>query len=319
MIPLKIRALLWYLNWKGMSYHKMSPEAARKIIKKTSLKSRQLLEGNPIPFPNIEDRQIEMRDEKKINIRIYRPIEAPNIPAIVFFHGGGFVIHDLETHDNICRIIAKKNNAVVIAVDYRLAPEFKFPIPTQDCYDATVWVAQNASTLGIDSNKIAVMGDSAGGNLATVVSIMARDLNGPSIAAQVLVYPCTDGRLQKPSIEKNGKGYILTKELMIWFMNHYLVQENDVLNPHFSPLLMEDLSKLPPAFILTAQYDPLLDEGYEYALKLKKAGVPTHYKMYKGMIHTFFRLTKLTKVAMKAQEDIKEFLSEQFALRTDKL
>lgn len=311
MIPLKIRALLWYLNWKGVSYHQMTPQKARGVIKKTSKKFKSLVEDTPTPLPDVHDRMITMRDGIDIKIRIYCPNAAQDLPVIVYFHGGGFVINDIETHDSVCRIIAKKNQAVVVSVDYRLAPEFKFPIPTQDCYDATVWVAEHAEELGVDQHKLVVMGDSAGGNLATVTAIMARDLNGPAIAAQVLIYPCTDGRLRHPSVDKNGKGYLLTKDLMVWFMNHYLVQEDDKLNPHFSPLLMKDLTNLPPAFVMTAQYDPLLDEGYEYALRLQEAGVPTNYKMYKGMIHAFFGMTKLTKVALKAQTDIQDFLTEQ--------
>ncbi|MFK7934621.1 MAG: alpha/beta hydrolase [Saprospiraceae bacterium] len=308
MIPFKIRGLLWYLKFRGLDMSKMSPVEARQAVKRTLKKSRAFGELPLEPMADIQDRSIAMRDDTEIDIRIYRPVMDKVLPVIVYYHGGGFVINDIETHENICRLLAKKNQAVVVSVGYRLAPEFKFPIPSQDCYDATAWVAQNAQELGVDADRLVVAGDSAGGNLATVVAMMARDQQSFSIAAQVLIYPCTDGRLAHPSIDKNGEGLLLTKVLMEWFMEHYLDQPDSVNHPYFSPLLAEDLSNLPPAFVFTAQYDPLIDEGKLYAEKLKAARVPTTYKMYKGMIHAFLGFTKLTKTAMQAQDDIQHFL-----------
>lgn len=287
---------------------KMSPEKARYAVKRTLNKSRKLSELPLISLADIQDCKIPMRDGKDITIRVYRPTMEKHLPVIVYYHGGGFVINDLDTHEGICRLLAKNNQAVVVSVDYRLAPEFKFPIPANDCYDATVWVAENAEQLGIDPQRLVVMGDSAGGNLATVVAMMAKEQKSIDIVAQVLIYPCTDGRLQQPSVTKNGKGLLLTKDLMQWFMEHYLDTPEDVNHPYFSPLLAEDVTNLPPAFIMTAQYDPLVDEGRLYAEKLQAAGVPTEYTMYKGMIHAFFGFTRLTKVALRAQEDISVFL-----------
>lgn len=316
MLPFKIRALLWYLKFKGISYDTMTPVQARKVVKKTRAKSEKLTAIPPLPVAHVEDKLVTMRDGQDIALRVYRPSDARNLPVIVYYHGGGFVINNIETHDGVCRILANKNQAVVVSVDYRLAPEYKFPIPHQDCYDATKWVAENAEKLEIDAEKLVVMGDSAGGNLAAVVALMAQQSQAFSIAAQVLIYPCTDGRLQHPSINKNGKGYLLTKDLMIWFMNHYKDSEEDILNPYFSPLLAEDLSNLPPAFVFTAQYDPLIDEGKAYADRLKEAGVDVVYKEYKGMIHAFFSFTKLTKSALQAQDDIQTFLARRLKVNS---
>jgi len=236
-----------------------------------------------------------------IPIRIYKPSAGDNLPILVYFHGGGWVIGNLDTHDSVCRKLCKDAQVMVVAVDYRLSPEHKFPVPLDDCYAALQWVADNASSIGGDADRIAVGGDSAGGNLATVVSIKARDENGPSIKYQLLIYPVTDGSRDAQSKIDFASGYLLTKRDMDYFGDCYINEASDYLNPRISPLLASDLSGLPPAFLLTAGFDPLRDEGKAYAEKMKNAGVLVDYKNYEGTIHAFFGISKFkqSNVAMK--------------------
>lgn len=311
-IPFKLRVLLWIKGQNGIGTLDLSPEENREINRKELKKLGNLIDFPPIKMTRIRNREIEMRDGHKIPIRIYNPSEKTDLPLIVYYHGGGFVLRDIDSHDRVCRRVAKVNEAVVVSVGYRLAPEWKFPTPHRDCFDATVWASENAKNLDANPEKLIVMGDSAGGNLATVVSKLARNTGSPKIAAQVLVYPTADARLNHPSIEKYAEGYLLTKELIQWFVNHYKNKDEDVLDPNMSPLLEKDLSNMPPAFILTAEFDPLKDEGKAYADKLKAAGNEVVYKDYGGMVHAFFNLPRLTKRALTAHEDIRVFLAERF-------
>jgi acetyl esterase len=220
---------------------------------------------------------------------------------MVYFHGGGWVVCDLNTHDVVCRRIARRAGAVVVSVDYRLAPEHKFPAAVVDCYAAVVWVEANAVRLGIDPNRIAVGGDSAGGNLGAVISLKSRDENGPAIALQVMVYPVTDlSSFTTSSYQEFAAGYQLTKADMEWFRDHYLPSSEDALNPYASPLLARDLRGLPPALIITAECDPLRDEGEAYARRLTAAGVPVTCTRYEGMIHPFFSFSGAIPQALDA-------------------
>ena len=310
-MPFKLRLLLFYLNRiaKQIRYSELTPPQVRAIGEETRLKVEKLIDFPQIPLHKVWEEQVEMRDKMTIPVRIYQSIDKPNLPVIVFYHGGGFVTRSLDSHDNACRRFAKSNEAIVVSVGYRLAPESKFPIPHQDCYDATVWVEQNAIRLGGDGKGLVVMGDSAGGNLATVVAILARNATTPSIKAQVLIYPTTDARIHHPSIDKYSDGYFLTKEMIQWFAGHYRRTDADALDPLMSPILEKDLSNLPPAFLCTAEYDPLIDEGLEYAELLEKAGNQVVYKEYKGMIHAFMNIPKITRKGTDAlYEDIKQFL-----------
>jgi acetyl esterase len=224
---------------------------------------------------------------------------------MVYFHGGGWVVCDLDTHDVVCTAIARRAGAVVVAVDYRLAPEHKFPAAVIDCYAATIWVAANAERLGIDSKRISVGGDSAGGTLGTVVSLKSRDENGPAIALQVMVYPVTDlSSFATPSYDEFAEGYQLTKAEMEWFRGHYLSSMEDVRDPYASPLLATDLGGLPPALVITAECDPLRDEGEAYAKRLEEAGVPVTCTRYAGMIHPFFSLSGVIPQAFDAIQQV---------------
>jgi acetyl esterase len=260
--------------------------------------------GDPEALPKIEDLRVP-GPEGTIRVRIYSTNSLRPSPGLVYFHGGGWVVCDLDTHDIICRAIARRSGAVVISVDYRLAPEHKFPAAVVDCYAATCWVAENAARLGIDPRRIAVGGDSAGGNLAAVVSLESRDENGPHIAQQVLVYPVTDlSSFETASYREFADGFYLTASEMEWFRSQYLARAEDAKRFHASPLLAPNLRGLPPALVITAECDPLRDEGEAYAKRLKEAGVPVRYKCYAGMIHPFF---SLSGGVAQAREAIQEF------------
>ena len=240
---------------------------------------------------------------RSLRARIYRPGAEGELPTIVFFHGGGFVLGDLDTHDNQCCTLCHDAGAVVLSVDYRLAPEAPFPAAVEDCFAATRWAAQHVADLGGDPERIAVAGDSAGGNLAAVVAQMARDEGGPALAAQLLIYPGTDFTMEYPSETENGEGYFLTRADMAWFAGHYAAGE-DPANPRLSPLRAADLSGLPPAVVATAEYDPLRDQGIAYADALEQAGVPVVKRRYEGLIHGFFDLSALSPAAAAAVHEI---------------
>ncbi|MGY3614963.1 alpha/beta hydrolase [Bradyrhizobium sp. USDA 10063] len=247
-----------------------------------------------------------------IPARIYRPKKLRQkhglSPALVFFHGGGWVIGDLDTHDVVCRKLADEGELIVISVDYRLAPEHKFPAAVDDAIAATKWVAANAKQLGIDAARLCVGGDSAGGNLAAVVSIAARDRNGPAIAGQVLIYPAVDFAMTHPSHSEPETSILLTHSVIRWFRDHYLNGAADTHDWRASPARANTLIGLPPAYVLTAGADPLRDEGDEYAERLKAAGVPVTYKHFPGQFHGFFTMGKLLNQANVAATDIGAWL-----------
>jgi acetyl esterase len=236
----------------------------------------------------VEDRTIPANGAD-IPVRIYRPgTNAAAGPVLVWFHGGGWVIGSLDGADFGCRLMTNASGCVVISVDYRLAPESKFPTAADDCYAVTKWVSEHGAELGVDADRIAVGGDSAGGNLAAVVALMARDAGGPAIKYQALVYPVTHHNYETASYTENAEGYLLTKSSMVWFWGHYLRTEDDGRHHKASPILHESLANLPPALVITAEYDPLRDEGEAYAKKLKEAGVKVEAKRYDGQIHGFY-------------------------------
>jgi acetyl esterase len=243
----------------------------------------------------------------EIPVRIYTPAtgaagDGP-LGVLVFFHGSGFVIFDLDTHDHECRMLANLGRVVVVSVDYRLAPEHKFPAAVTDARAALHWVVDHAEGLGADPARLAVGGDSAGGNLAAVVAQVARDEGGPPIAFQLLVYPVTDLRGGHASRVENGKGYLLTTEVMQWFEEQYLNDDTDRTDPRASPLLAASFAGLPRALVITAEYDPLRDEGDEYAQRLQADGVEVTHHRYDGAVHGFFQLSATTDIGRRAVEE----------------
>lgn len=260
--------------------------------------------GKSVEVAGVEDRSIP-GPRGEIPIRIYTPVGAGNPPVIVYYHGGGWVVGSIDTHDAVARELANRAASIVVSVDYRLAPENPFPTAVEEAYAALAWVSQNAESLGGDATKVAVAGDSAGGNLAAVVSLMARDKSGPTIRFQALIYPVTNlSSLDTESYNNFAEGFFLTKEGMEWFRSQYLPGKEDWVNPHASPLLAKDHSNLPPAIVITAQFDPLRDEGEAYVEKLKKAGVQVKLSRYDGMIHGFVSFGDLLGEATEALDEI---------------
>lgn len=266
----------------------------------------------PESVAKVEDRKIP-GPAGQIPIRLYTPQGKGPLPVLVFFHGGGWVIGDLETHDNTCRELANGAGCIVVAVDYRLAPEHKFPAAPEDCYAATKWVALNAASFGGDPARIAIGGDSAGGNLAAAVGVMAADRGAPTFVHQLLIYPVTNHAFDTPSYRENADGYLLTKEGMTWFWGHYLKTDEDGQNAYASPLRARDCRRVPPAFVITAEFDPLRDEGEAYAARLREAGVPVEVKRYNGMIHGFFSLGHIMAQGKQAVADAAARLRAAFA------
>ena len=234
-------------------------------------------------------------------IRIYTPKGDGPFPVLVFFHGGGFAIGSLTSHDPVARRLCAEAGALVVAVDYRLAPEHPFPAPVDDCFAATKWVAEHAAELGGDPSRLAVCGDSAGGNLSAVVSILARDAGGPPICFQALIYPTTDARADYPSVRENAESIFLSADTMQWFYEHY---QSDKLDWRASPILTEDLSDLPPALIITAEYDTLRDEGEAYGEALREAGNDVTVRRYDGVGHVFVQLCGVLPQGAQAISEI---------------
>lgn len=285
----------------------LSPAEAREMTR-----SMALLAGAPEAVARVENLTVP-GPGGQIPVRVYTPSGEGPFPVLVFYHGGGWVICDLDTHDSLCRSLANRASCVVVSVDYRLAPEHKFPAAVEDACAALQWVAHNARRINGDPNRIAAGGDSAGGNLATVVSIMARDQNGPSIKYQLLIYPVTDLSSSDLSVDRDrADGYFLTAADGEWFCEQYLNCAEDRLDPRVSPLLTPDLSRLPPALVITAEFDVLRDQGEAYAKRLRKAGVSAKCTRYKGMIHGFMTMDGLLDRARDGIEEASAALRAAF-------
>jgi acetyl esterase len=278
-------------------YETLRPAEAREV----SRNARAVLTPEPPQMADVRD--IKIGERGTIPARLYRPLgSGPEaaLPALIYFHGGGWVIGDLDSHDVVCRQIANGSGAAVVSVDYRLAPEHKFPAAIEDAIAATAWIAAHGAGLGIDTARLAVGGDSAGGNLAAVVALDARDRDGPKLTQQVLIYPATEFAMTHPSHERFAEGLFLTRAMMLWFRGHYLRSLEDGADWRASPLRATSLAKLPPALVLTAGYDPLCDEGEDYAARLAAAGVAVTRMRVEGMIHGFLTMGKLIPAANEA-------------------
>jgi acetyl esterase len=234
---------------------------------------------------------------------------------LLYFHGGGYVLGDLEVADKPCRHLANATGCLVVSVDYRLAPEHRAPTGAEDCYAATVWVAEHADELGGRAGELAISGDSAGGGLAAVVALMARDRGGPQIRLQLLIYPMIDARGRYPSRTENGEGYLLSSRSLDWFADQYLASAEDSGNPYVSPIHASDLAGLPSAVVITAGYDPLRDEGEAYADRLEQAGVPLVRLPNPGMIHGFMWMNGAVEHAARVYRRVGELVREQLGSR----
>jgi acetyl esterase len=281
----------------------MSPAELRSVME-------QMAAIFPGPEVETEDRTIP-GPRGDLPVRIYRPEGDGPFPVAVFFHGGGFVIGSIASHDATCRSLCQRAGAVFVSVEYRLAPEHPFPAAPEDCYAATRWVFEHGAELGVEPSRLAVIGDSAGGNLAAVVCLMAKERGGPPIAFQALVYPVTD-HVDTVSRSENAEGYLLTTAAMDWFIDHYADEEART-SPWCAPLRAVDLVGLPPALVVTAEYDPLRDEGEAYGRRLQEAGVPVTISRYDGVVHGFFSMTAIVPRAVDAEDEVAQALRRMLA------
>jgi acetyl esterase len=268
--------------------------------------------GDPVPMASVRDMKASAGG-LTVPVRVYTPEGEGPFPAVLFYHGGGWVQGSVDTHDSLCRVIAKKSGAVVVSVEYRLAPEHTYPAAVNDAYAALLWVAKNGPSINVDPDKLAVAGDSAGGNLAAAVSLMARDREGPDIDSQVLIYPGLDAvHLDRESYRNFGRGYMLDKAAVKRFISLYLPDEKDRRERYASPLLADSHKDLPPALVITAGFDVLRDEGEAYVEKLEKDGVDARLVRYDGMVHGFISADKLLPQAREATDIIAEELKIVF-------
>ncbi len=327
MLHPQARALINLMQERGVPpMHTLSPVDARRFYRER----RSFTQPDAPPVAQVQDLQAT-GPHGAIPLRLYKPLsemslretslpESPGqaLPVLVYFHGGGWVIGDLDTHDTLCRQLANGSGAAVVAVDYRMGPEHLFPAAVDDCLAATRWVHDNAASFGLDASRLAVGGDSAGGNLAAVVSILARDMGAAGaatlattltttvattlvtrlptplhIAFQLLIYPSTDMRRQSASHQTNGQGYVLTADTISYFQGHYTGDEAKYADWRASPLLCDNLTNLPPAFVMTAGYDPLRDEGLAYAQRLTEAGNRATHICFERQIHGFITMGRV--------------------------
>ena len=306
MLHPQARALLDFIEQRGVPpTHTLAPAEARIFY----LERRFFTQPAPPEVALVRELQAE-GPQGAVPLRLYRPLGSAAgavLPVLAYYHGGGWVIGDLDTHDTLCRELANAAGCAVVAVDYRLAPEHRFPAAVDDCLAATVWVRRHAAALGVDAKRLAIGGDSAGGNLAAVVALLARDAGDLPIVFQLLIYPATDQRRGAPSHQANGQGYLLTADSMNYYHDHDLPDPAQDLDWRASPLLRDDLTRLPPALVLTAGYDPLRDEALMYSQRLSEAGNRATHICFERQIHGFITMGKVldeanTAVALCAAE-----------------
>ncbi len=286
----------------------LTPDQARRASDERRAQSRT----EPEPVADVADGTIE-GPAGPLRVRIYRP-DHGTLPVVVFFHGGGWVLCDLDSHDPTCRTIANGVGCVVVSLDYRRAPESRYPAAAEDAYAATQWVARHAGELGVDPDRLVVMGDSAGGNLAAVVALMSRDRGGPRIAHQVLLYPVTDHDFESGSYRAYGEDHYVTGAAMRWYWDHYAPPPIDRDEPYLSPLRANDVRSLPPALIVNGECDPLHDEGVAYARRLREAGNTVEQTTYEGMFHGFFSMAASLDGAQVAVRDVVSWLRRQLGV-----
>jgi len=305
----QVQAFLAGMEEQGLPpFEEMSVPMARDVMG-----GFRDVQGDPEPVAEVTN-VLATGPAGKLPVRVYDPAPGTAPPLMIFIHGGGWVIGNVEGYDKPCRALANAARCVVASVEYRLSPETKYPGPAEDAYAAALWLAGHAAELGADPRRVIVAGDSAGGNLAAVVSLMARDRGAPRIDQQILLFPVTAPARGTtfPSYEENADGYMLTRGAMEWFWDHYVSSAEQAREPYASPLHAKDLSGLPPAVVATAEYDPLRDEGRAYAERLAEAGVPVTPLPYDGMIHDFFLMGAALDRTRRLLSDIGDQVGKRF-------
>ena len=291
----------------GPAISEMTPEVAREAFE-----AMLPLQGEPEVVGHVEDREVS-GPGGAVKVRVYRPVGTVEpMPVLCFIHGGGWVLMGLDSHDPVCRALSNAGACTVVAVDYRLAPEARFPAAVDDCFAVLKWISEEAESLGVDSSRIAVGGDSAGGNLAAVMALLSNRGDGPSLVGQVLHCPVTDYSFETKSYRDNSDGYLLTQEAMRWFWAHYLGEGNDGSDALASPLQSEHLTGLPPALVQTAEFDPLLDEGRAYADRLLESEVVVTYTEYSGVVHDPWLMFGVVPKGRQAVDEAGAFLRRCF-------
>lgn len=298
----KLKLVLWFTQIrKPLDVNSTDIKKMRKQSERASKLGTILFDKN-VPVKKYSDLSAD-----GVPVRIYQNSTEPAQRVLIYYHGGGFVLYGLNSHHNVCKRLAAMNNCIVVSVDYRLAPEFTFPVAHEDAFKALKWVINHISEYGGNAQDLFVAGDSAGGNLSACMAHRCKK-EGITLKGQILIYPWVDGKLTNPSIDKNGDGYILTKEAIFWFQQKYTPNKEDQCKPEVSPRYEKDFTGLAPAFILTAQYDPLLDDGYNYSQQLSEAGNQVSYKEYPGLVHGFFNIPGVSPEAKKSYNDIAAFM-----------
>ena len=308
MIDPEARAYLDHMASLGLP--PLAEQGAVEARRLNSLRAASLA-GEVEEVAHVEDRHLP-GPGGSISFRLYSPAPDRTLPALLYIHGGGWVVGDLDTHDSVCRAIARRAECVVLALDYRLAPEDPFPAAVEDAWAGLSWLADHATDLGADAGRIAVGGDSSGGNLSAVLAQRSRDRGGPKLVAQVLIYPVTDCDFNSDSYRDAATGYGLTRESMLWYWNQYLPDESKRVSPDASPLRAPDLSELPPALVITCKLDPLASEGAAYAEALRSAGVRVEHIIESDMIHGCIRMGGVVSRARKSWDDCARFLRREF-------
>jgi acetyl esterase len=270
------------------------------------------LAGEPEPVHSVEDRVIP-GPAGDLRLRVYHPVDEPGLPVTVYFHAGGFVMGSLDSHDSVCRQLANASGGIVVSVDYRLAPEHKFPAPVDDAFAALQWVSEHAAELGGDGSRLAVAGDSVGGGLATIVSILARDAGGPPLRLQLMVYPDVNWFFEGESWETMGQGYFVTTEIAKWFRDSYFTSKDEWGDWRASPLQCPDLSGLPPALLLYPEYNLARSDMEAYGKRLQEAGVPTTVSMYEGMLMGWWAMSSFIDAGRDAMDEAGTALRKAFA------
>ncbi|MBV8305437.1 MAG: alpha/beta hydrolase [Acidimicrobiia bacterium] len=290
-----------------LSSMEQNGEGAGSIADVGVEQARQFIEvfgtiGGTVEVARVEDHTVP-GPGGDIPVRLYSPSADAVLPVVVYLHGGGWCIGNIASHDGICRKLAAQSGLTVVSVDYRLAPEHRFPCAPEDCYAAVQWVPDQAGDLRVDASRMALAGDSAGGNLTAVTALLARDRGGPAISFQLMMYPVIDATMSFPSFKENAEGKLLSARDMAFFYEQYVGDDVDLKDPMLSPLYAPSLRGLPPALVITAEYDPLRDEGEAYADALQQAGVEARSSRYDGMVHGFFGLEAVIPAAAPAMEE----------------